>query len=202
MDPNDEARVPATRRRFTLADDIVLLNEVVNIRPFMDLSRWAEVAENVSRTTGKMFTVRGVRERFDLILAHFIKNDRENLRKSGTEEQYSIRDVLLQDVWDLSREYGYKPKMLLRRSQSGAGGPPGSPAGTPARRGQNTKRRDTAIASSARERLALSAYEKRLRTMLQETDAPGDETDAGLQNKPAGFDAQGTQLCSPWLEVL
>lgn len=81
MDTNDETRVPATRRRFTLADDIVLLNDVLNIRPFMDLSSLAEVAENVCKTTGKVFTVRGVRERFDLILAHFIKNDRANLRK-------------------------------------------------------------------------------------------------------------------------
>lgn len=81
MDLNDDkARVAAKRHCFTLPDDIVMLNEVLNIRPFMELSRWAEVAENVSKTTGKAFIMRGAGEHLNLILAYFITNDKANLR--------------------------------------------------------------------------------------------------------------------------
>ncbi|KAF5272260.1 hypothetical protein FQR65_LT17475 [Abscondita terminalis] len=40
------------------------------------------------------------------------KEDRSNIRKSGTEEEYDEKEVLLQQVTDLSREFRGKTKPI------------------------------------------------------------------------------------------
>ncbi|CAN7982952.1 unnamed protein product, partial [Ixodes hexagonus] len=95
---------PASRRRFTVGDDILLLREVVALNPFADPARWTTLIENLNAATGKAYTVRAARERCDLLLGHFRREDRTNLRKSGTEEQYSEKEHLLQEISDMARE--------------------------------------------------------------------------------------------------
>ncbi|KAH7934602.1 hypothetical protein HPB51_029030 [Rhipicephalus microplus] len=51
---------------------------------------------------------RSVKERVDLLLAHFLGNDAKNRKKSGTEE-YTAIDILLQHEADLATEYSYRP---------------------------------------------------------------------------------------------
>lgn len=73
--------VPAVRSRFVVADDILLLQEVAATNPFEDHDRWRAVTEMVNKATGKNFTARAIRERCDLLLGHFRREDRANLRK-------------------------------------------------------------------------------------------------------------------------
>ncbi|KAL3203819.1 hypothetical protein MRX96_053160 [Rhipicephalus microplus] len=68
---------------------------------------------------GKVFSVRALRERLDLLMAQFLANDRASLRKSGTEEEYDEKERLLQEVCRLARDFGYKNKS--RKAQSSAG---------------------------------------------------------------------------------
>ncbi|XP_075556350.1 uncharacterized protein LOC142588468 [Dermacentor variabilis] len=73
------------------------------------MPRWTAVAKNVGDAVvpAKTFSVRAVRERLDLLLAYFKARDEANLKKSGTEEQYTEKTHLLQEIWDLAQAHGY-----------------------------------------------------------------------------------------------
>ncbi|KAK8786821.1 hypothetical protein V5799_023403 [Amblyomma americanum] len=102
--------------RFTFADDLALLREVNAQNPLKDAAQWKNILRNLNFTCGKPFTARALRGRLDL-LGQFIANDRTNLRKSGTEEEYEEKEKLLQ-ISDLAREFGYKCKS--RKAQAAA----------------------------------------------------------------------------------
>ncbi|KAM7291995.1 hypothetical protein ISCGN_025281 [Ixodes scapularis] len=123
------ASQPASRRRFAITDDILLLHEVVALNPLRNATQWTAVTDNLNAATGRSFTVRSVRERCDLLLGHFRREDRSNLRKSGTEEQYTVKEQLLQEISDLAHEFGYLPKVLPRSSSAVASSTAGTAAG-------------------------------------------------------------------------
>ncbi|XP_064474065.1 uncharacterized protein LOC135388433 [Ornithodoros turicata] len=100
---------PVPRKRFTTADDLYLLREVVFLNPFENGASWTDVVRALNLVTGKTFTVRGARERTALLMSLFKKQDRINLRKSGTEEQFEEKERLLQEVVDLQKEFGERP---------------------------------------------------------------------------------------------
>ncbi|CAN7991020.1 unnamed protein product, partial [Ixodes pacificus] len=111
------AAAASSRLRFSAQDDISLLQEVHALNPFEDPSRWAQIANNLLSATGKSFNARAVRDRLDLLIAQFAAEDRANLRRSGTEEQYSEKEHLLQEIADLTREFKTFPVALfLKRS--------------------------------------------------------------------------------------
>ncbi|KAH6920816.1 hypothetical protein HPB50_028196 [Hyalomma asiaticum] len=104
------------RTRFTASDDISLLREVIATEAVSDCSKWPEVAARLSYAAkvagqAKKFTARAVRDRFDLLLSQFSAADEANLRKSGTEEEYTEKEQLLTELLQLVREVGYKFKM-------------------------------------------------------------------------------------------
>ncbi|KAG0422004.1 hypothetical protein HPB47_002148 [Ixodes persulcatus] len=123
------ASQPASCRRFAITDDIVLLHEVVALNPLRNATQWTAVTDNLNAATGRSFTVRSVRERCDLLLGHLRREDRSNLRKSGTEEQYTVKEQLLQEISDLACEFGYLPKVLPRSSSGVASSTAGTAAG-------------------------------------------------------------------------
>ncbi|KAG0421738.1 hypothetical protein HPB47_002398 [Ixodes persulcatus] len=69
----------AGRKRFTIVEDILLLREVLAMNPFVNFSRWDTVAANLNEALGRNFSVRGVRDRCDLLLATRQKRYREHL---------------------------------------------------------------------------------------------------------------------------
>lgn len=79
MAAND--RVVCSRKRFTVSDDIKLLKEVCAEHPFRDPSRWILILENLNAATLKDFTLRAIKERLDLLMIYFMREDRANLRK-------------------------------------------------------------------------------------------------------------------------
>ncbi|KAK4887475.1 hypothetical protein RN001_003746 [Aquatica leii] len=91
-------------------DDLCLLREVLSINPYEDSIRWKDILAAVIKGTSKKFTLRAIKEHLQYILMLWAKEDRDNLRKSGTEEEYNEKEVLLQQVTDLSREFRGKNK--------------------------------------------------------------------------------------------
>ncbi|KAL3234133.1 hypothetical protein MRX96_048389 [Rhipicephalus microplus] len=96
--------------------DLCLLKEVVCADPFSNPAAWEDVLRNVMRAINRELTIRGIKERVDLLIGYFRQQDTANLRKSGTEEQYGEREQLLQDVSDLMREVDYAPRTLPRKA--------------------------------------------------------------------------------------
>ncbi|KAH9381820.1 hypothetical protein HPB48_023115 [Haemaphysalis longicornis] len=88
--------------------------------PFEQPQRWDEVLANVDYLVARPLTIRAIRERLDLLIGYFRRNDRVNLRKSGTEEQYGEKERLLQDVSDLAREFSYAPRTQPRKGNATA----------------------------------------------------------------------------------
>ncbi|KAK8770602.1 hypothetical protein V5799_012932 [Amblyomma americanum] len=76
--------------------------------------QWTNIASKMQGIAGRSFTVRAVRDRTEILLGHHAANDRATLNKSGTEEQYQAREVLLQEVLDLAREHGVKLRARRR----------------------------------------------------------------------------------------
>ncbi|KAM7311148.1 caldesmon-like [Ixodes scapularis] len=108
------------RKRFTVAEDLLLLQEIAARNPYGEPQRWADILSRLIAATGREFTMRAVRERADLLLGYFRQQDTANLRKSGTEEQYTEKEQLLQEISDLAREFGHRPKTVPRKGASGA----------------------------------------------------------------------------------
>lgn len=71
----------ATRKRFSVEDDLDLLKEVRGCCPFENPAKWVIVVSNLNKARMKDFTVRAVRERCDYLLRLFAEEDRRNLRK-------------------------------------------------------------------------------------------------------------------------
>ncbi|KAH7978135.1 hypothetical protein HPB49_004570 [Dermacentor silvarum] len=96
------------RMRFSSADDIQLLREVRDASPFGDQSGWAQIAAVLNAATGKTFTARNVRERAELMIWRYSVDDRKNLRKSGTEEEYCDKEHMLQAIIAIMKNEGLK----------------------------------------------------------------------------------------------
>ncbi|CAN8018958.1 unnamed protein product, partial [Ixodes persulcatus] len=137
------AAAASSRLRCSAQYDISLLQEVHTLNPFEDPSRWAQIANNLLSATGKSFSARAVRDRLDLLLAQFAAEDRANLRRSGTEEQYSEKEHLLQEIADLTREFNYKYKAAAVRRVA-----PSRQKLTAAERSDASALRDTAAATN------------------------------------------------------
>ncbi|KAL3255458.1 hypothetical protein MRX96_017366 [Rhipicephalus microplus] len=98
------------RKRFTLSDGIALVKKVLYVNPFLDPARWMKITDRLSEVLGRCFTIRSVRERLNLIFLRFCEIRRRKLRgNSGTEEEQSELEDLLQQAADIARECGYTP---------------------------------------------------------------------------------------------
>ncbi|XP_023221109.1 uncharacterized protein LOC111622884 [Centruroides sculpturatus] len=100
--------------RFSCHHDILLLREVVAINPYAyenPKDAWKNIAENL-RT---FYTVdsRRCRERTSLLLQYYEKNNQASLRRSGTEEEFTERNQLLQEI----KELKYEAQITSEKSQ-------------------------------------------------------------------------------------
>ncbi|KAG0445196.1 hypothetical protein HPB47_018652 [Ixodes persulcatus] len=89
--PLEPLSAQAGRKRFTIVEDVLLLREVLAMNPFVNFTRWDTVAANLNEALGRNFSVRGVRDRCDLLLDLFKRDDRTNLRsKRLAMEEHQI----------------------------------------------------------------------------------------------------------------
>ncbi|KAM7281425.1 uncharacterized protein ISCGN_006054 [Ixodes scapularis] len=105
---------PPPRKRFTAVDDIFLLREVLGANPFLTPALLNDVLKGLNAASKKNFSLRGARERIDLLVTLYKKNDRINLRKSGTEEQFDEKARLLLECVALYDEFGRTPAKTLK----------------------------------------------------------------------------------------
>ncbi|KAH8035849.1 hypothetical protein HPB51_010601 [Rhipicephalus microplus] len=97
------------RKRFTLSDDIALVKEVLYVNPFLDPARWLKITDRLSEVLGRCFSIRSVKERLNLILLRVLRDQKKKIKSSGTEEEQSELEDLLQQAADIARECGYAP---------------------------------------------------------------------------------------------
>ncbi|KAH6927945.1 hypothetical protein HPB50_009998 [Hyalomma asiaticum] len=127
MNTSAVRQVRKPRRHFRIHEDLCLLREVAAANPFENPQMWEEVLRNVVAAIERDVTLRAVKERVELLLNYFRREDTANLRKSGTEEQYGELQQLLQEVSDLAREFNYEPRTRPKKKNGTA------PAGYQAR---------------------------------------------------------------------
>lgn len=94
------------------------MREVAATKPFGDDLKWVEVIANLKRVLGRELTLRSLKDRVDLLIGYWRREDPRNLRKSGTEEQYAEKEQILQDLSDYVRSINYVPKVAPRSSGS------------------------------------------------------------------------------------
>ncbi|XP_070385898.1 chromatin assembly factor 1 subunit A-like [Dermacentor albipictus] len=82
--------------------------------------RWAEIAVRLTESKQKVFSSRTVRDLTDLLFAQHADRDRRNLRRSGTEEEYSEQDQLLEEILTIAKENGYKIR-IFKKAPLGSG---------------------------------------------------------------------------------
>lgn len=101
------------RRCFSAHEDLCL-REVAAAKPFGDDIKWVHVLAAVNRAVGRELTLRGIKDRVDILLGYWKLQDSKNLKKSGTEEQYSEKEEILQDLWDFCESVKYEPRIAPR----------------------------------------------------------------------------------------
>ncbi|KAG0420879.1 hypothetical protein HPB47_003211, partial [Ixodes persulcatus] len=72
--------------------------------PFVNFTRWDAVAANLNEALGRNFSVRGVRDRCDLLLGLFKRDDRTNLRKFRTDPELETRVPSAENHFRTTRE--------------------------------------------------------------------------------------------------
>ncbi|XP_061181155.1 MAP7 domain-containing protein 2-like [Saccostrea echinata] len=89
--------------RFKSEDDIRLLREIVASNPMKNKSKWAEIAATLS-SPDFILDARRVRERTHLLIDQHKRENRENLKRSGVDEEITEKTTLLDEVLELKEE--------------------------------------------------------------------------------------------------
>ena len=98
--------------RFSPKFDVALLKEIVAKNPFSQKNSkvlWAQIVVKMNVLLSQTrkdtaFTERGCRDRLKILVNAFKKETLTSLKASGTEEEYSERDLLLTEVVELMEE--------------------------------------------------------------------------------------------------
>lgn len=70
-----------SRRCFTAHEDLCLLREVATVKPFGNDIKWVQVLAAVNRAVGRELTLRGVKDRVDILPGYWKRQDARNLKK-------------------------------------------------------------------------------------------------------------------------
>ncbi|KAL3260808.1 hypothetical protein MRX96_046240 [Rhipicephalus microplus] len=71
------------RRCFSAHEDLCLLREVAAAKPFGDDIKWVHVLAAVNRAVGRELTLRGIKDRVDILLGYWKLQDSKNLKKGA-----------------------------------------------------------------------------------------------------------------------
>lgn len=137
---NDSAKFK--RVRFTYNDDLAFLREFVGQNPIMNPQAWEIVQQHLFISTGKTFSIRTLKQHLVLLIENWLEKEKvDKVRldfsinfyivfrsvgtyvvlffRSGIEEPYSEKDILLQEASSLCKEFNFqeKKKRTSRDSQ-------------------------------------------------------------------------------------
>lgn len=95
----------AKRFHYTPKVDIMILKQVLENLPSnaqfgQTIERWKEVDDILKLGNGW----KGIRSRIQKLVKEFKCQNMESLKKSGVEEEYEEREILLQELIDISKE--------------------------------------------------------------------------------------------------
>ncbi|KAL1483858.1 hypothetical protein MTO96_050175 [Rhipicephalus appendiculatus] len=85
------------RRCFTTEEDLAILREVAATKPFGDDLKWIEVIENLKRVLGRELTLRGLRDRVDLLIGYWRQEDTRNLKKWKNFSSMCLKTFVVKD---------------------------------------------------------------------------------------------------------
>nr|XP_034328745.1 uncharacterized protein LOC117690037 [Crassostrea gigas] len=92
--------------RFSEQDDIKMLREVISRNPFKDRGKWLEISLALPMSVD----ARRVRERTVLLMEQRRKANSSSLKKSGVDEVYGEKEILLDEILDLANDEEEKKK--------------------------------------------------------------------------------------------
>ncbi|KAF6215741.1 hypothetical protein GE061_000074 [Apolygus lucorum] len=111
-------QVEKKKVRFHMEIDIFLLKEVLDSNPYANHNMWKDLAAMMAAEFQQPFNARNVRERVEYILKVITSKGRILIRKSGSEEQYCSRDLLLEDVKTLRNDFKTMQSNRLRKDET------------------------------------------------------------------------------------
>ncbi|KAF6215745.1 hypothetical protein GE061_000078 [Apolygus lucorum] len=111
-------QVEKKKVRFHMKIDIFLLKEVLDSNPYANHNIWKDLAAMMAAEFQQPFNARNLRERVEYLLKVFTSKERSLIRKSGNEEQYCSRDLLLEDVKTLRNDFKTMQSNRLRKDET------------------------------------------------------------------------------------
>uniref|UniRef100_A0A8W8P295 Uncharacterized protein n=1 Tax=Magallana gigas TaxID=29159 RepID=A0A8W8P295_MAGGI len=99
--------------RFSEQDDIKMLREVISRNPFKDRGKWLEISLALPMSVD----ARRVRERTVLLMEQRRKANSSSLKKSGVDEVYGEKEILLDEILDLANDEEEKKKDYLANDE-------------------------------------------------------------------------------------
>lgn len=69
------------RLRFNSDDDLALLRQFVTENPLEDAEKWGNIQKNVAEITGKLFSIRTLKDHLHLILELWLQKDADAQKK-------------------------------------------------------------------------------------------------------------------------
>ena len=113
-----------SRLYFQAGDDVLLLREVVAVEhPFVRGSTcWEEIASTLQKELPAKFatiTARTLRERATNLMESFLNADAGQRKQSGTEEEFKVKQLLLESLRDIfcERELSKQAAVEARRKE-------------------------------------------------------------------------------------
>eukprot|EP00033_Pygsuia_biforma_P004819 GCRY01005284.1.p1 GENE.GCRY01005284.1~~GCRY01005284.1.p1 ORF type:complete len:226 (+),score=64.97 GCRY01005284.1:63-740(+) len=103
---------------YTPAVDINVLKEVIAVNPFEKayggkMEAWKEVVENA----GIAVSASGIKKRVEYLMSARKKDECENLKKSGTEEEYAEREMLQDDLIQMEQAEEENAAQISKRKK-------------------------------------------------------------------------------------
>ncbi|KAG5881809.1 hypothetical protein JTB14_004108 [Gonioctena quinquepunctata] len=103
--------IPVKKRmRFREKDDIAFLREVAGQNPFSNSGVWDVIREHVFLLTTKNFSVKSLKDHLDSIIKLWLDKTKTMEYKSGTEEDYTEKEQLCQDIYEYMNQFRMKQK--------------------------------------------------------------------------------------------
>ncbi|XP_013389278.1 uncharacterized protein LOC106157998 isoform X1 [Lingula anatina] len=93
------------QKRFTPKDDLMLLREVITLNPFAGgRAKWEEVVTNLNVCSHSSFNIKSCQARVRTLKLAFQEKTMQSLKASGTDEELTERESLLQELLYLLEE--------------------------------------------------------------------------------------------------
>lgn len=85
---------PAERLRFTKDDDILILQQILSLNPYLKKENWEIIKNTTVEVTGKNFTLRAIKDHVEYMLKNWTRTDNASRKRYVFRMFISIYAVL------------------------------------------------------------------------------------------------------------